>query len=157
MLDCTTTKPSTQHKRFITQYFASISRFESYINRVKENMGFEIIPDIKRNCSVLCFTNLDKNEPERKFLCSIKILQKEEGSKMYTGKTFNFEKWVIAIVSAWLIEMSTWTSTSSWTNCPRDRWHQLGTDGEDIEPNSGHIWICRQVERKVQKHCLMEI
>jgi len=68
---------------FLTKCF----RLESYINRVKENLGFEIIPYTNHNSFVLSFTNLKKNEPERKFLCNIKLTNADEGKQKYSGKS----------------------------------------------------------------------
>ena len=64
-------------------------RLESYIVRVRETLGFEIIPYVHLNCFTLSFANIDRFEPERRFLCKLKVEESEAGKKTYSGELFN--------------------------------------------------------------------
>ena len=56
---------------------------------MKEVLGFEIIPYVHLNCFTLIFANIDRLEPERRFLCKVKVEESEAGKKTYSGELFN--------------------------------------------------------------------
>ena len=76
-------------KKFIEIYAIFCFRLESYIVRVRETLGFEIIPYVHLNCFTLSFANIDRFEPERRFLCKLKVEESEAGKKTYSGELFN--------------------------------------------------------------------
>ncbi len=61
-------------------------RLEKYIKLAKENLGLEILPTDSFKSFIFSLTQIDKNDPERKFLCEVALVDNDDGSKKYSGK-----------------------------------------------------------------------
>ena len=66
--------------------FKLFDRLEKYIKLAKENLGLEILPTDSFKSFIFSLTQIDKNDPERKFLCEVALVDNDNGSKKYSGK-----------------------------------------------------------------------
>jgi len=66
--------------------FKLFDRLEKYIKLAKDNLGLEILPTDSFKSFIFSLTQIDKNDPERKFLCEVALVDNDDGSKKYSGK-----------------------------------------------------------------------
>jgi len=70
--------------------FIFVSRLDNYIKLAKDHLGLEILPTNNFKSFIFSMTNLDKSDPERKFLCEITLSESETGKQKYSG-TISFK------------------------------------------------------------------
>ena len=67
------------------------NRLENYIGLVRDNLGLEILPTKSYKSFIFSLTKLDKNDPERKFLCEMSLDESQPGKPQYSG-IFDYRK-----------------------------------------------------------------